>query len=103
MKHTLLVSILSLCCFMSTAGAGDAELGKAKSIVCVSCHGTNGISNVALYPDLAGQKYEYLVKSMKAYKDGSRSDPVMASVVSFVSEADIENLAAYYSSLSCHQ
>jgi cytochrome c553 len=79
--------------------AGDAEAGKAKAATCAGCHGPQGISNNPLWPNLAGQKEAYLVKQMKAFRDGTRQDPMMSPMAKPLSDADIENLAAYYSSL----
>jgi len=79
--------------------AGDPELGKAKSATCVACHGTDGISPNPQWPNLAGQKEQYLVKSLKAYRDGDRNDPLMTPLAANLSDEDIENLAAYYAGL----
>ena len=82
-------------------GAGDIAKGKAKSVTCVACHGPKGISNNPIWPNLAGQKKEYLIKQIKAFKVGIRKYPSMAPMVSPLTEEDIKNLAAYYSSLKC--
>ena len=79
--------------------AGDPAAGKAKSTTCVACHGAQGVSANELWPNLAGQKQGYLIKQMKAFRDGDRKDPMMAPMVAALSDEDIENLAAYYSSL----
>ena len=79
--------------------AGDAAAGKAKAASCAGCHGANGISNNPMWPNLAGQKDGYLVKAMKDYRDGNRNDPMMSPMAKPLSDADIENLAAYFSSL----
>ena len=100
MKKTLFA--LAAVAAVSVSGpalAGDAAAGKAKSAVCAGCHGANGISTVPMYPNLAGQKEQYLVKQMKAFRDGQRSDPTMSAMAKPLSDADIENLAAYYSGL----
>jgi cytochrome c553 len=81
--------------------AGDPVAGKAKTQVCIGCHGANGIANVGIYPNLAGQKEEYLVLSMKAYKNGERTNPIMMPMVANLSDEDIANIAAYYAGLSC--
>lgn len=81
------------------AQAGDIEAGKAKAAACAGCHGPAGKSSVPAYPHLAGQQREYLVKQLKAFKDGSRADPVMAAMAKPLSDAEIANLAAYYASL----
>ncbi len=79
--------------------AGDAAAGKAKSVTCVACHGAKGISNNDLWPSLAGQKEAYMVKQMKAFRDGSRKDPMMEPMAKPLSDADIDNLSAFYSGL----
>ena len=79
--------------------AGDAAAGKAKSTLCAACHGADGTSPMDIWPNLKGQKYAYLVKQIKAFRDGTRKDPSMQPMVANLSDEDIENLAAYYSSL----
>lgn len=98
LKRLLVLSALTV---VTNAGfaAGDAEKGKAKSVTCAACHGTNGISMIPNYPNLAGQKELYLVDAIKAYRDGTRKNPVMSPMAANLSDEDIANLAAYYSSL----
>lgn len=103
MKKTLSLALLGV---LSLAGgnalaAGDAAAGKAKAAMCVSCHGATGVSAVDMYPNLAGQKAAYLVKALKAYKSGDRNDPTMKGMVGALSDADIENVAAFFASQSC--
>ncbi len=81
------------------AAAGDAAAGKSKSTLCAACHGAKGISANDMWPNLAGQKQGYLVKQIKAFKDGSRNDPMMSPMATPLSDDDIVNLAAYFSSL----
>ena len=97
-----IVGILAIIISMpiySTAMAGDAAAGKEKSQSCVSCHGMNGRSTNPNNPNLAGQKKNYLIKAMKAYKEGKRQDAMMTSMMSALSDADIENIAEFYSSV----
>ena len=77
--------------------AGDAAAGQAKSGTCVACHGANGQSPNDLWPNLAGQKPGYLVKQMKAFRDGARTDPMMSPMAKPLTDADIDNLAAFFS------
>lgn len=79
--------------------AADADAGRNLAGTCSACHGFKGISPIDEWPNLAGQKYGYLVKTMKGYRDGGRKDPVMSGMAAGLSDQDIENLAAYYSSL----
>ncbi len=78
---------------------GDAAAGKAKAGMCAACHGANGVSAVPMYPNLAGQKEAYIVKQLKAFKAGTRKDPVMGPMAAPLSDVDMANLAAYFSSL----
>ena len=80
--------------------AADIAAGKSKSAMCAACHGYNGISVIPMYPNLAGQKEQYLVLQMKAFRDGTRKNMVMTPVASGLNDIDITNLAAYYMSLN---
>lgn len=101
MKKGCAAMLLSIAVAVSgaAAAAGDAATGKAKSASCAGCHGPAGVSNNPLWPNLAGQKEAYLVKQMKAFRDGERNDPMMAPMAKPLSDDDIANLAAYFSSL----
>jgi cytochrome c553 len=96
MKSLQIALIAVLLSPSASALAGDVEAGKIKSAMCASCHGVNGISMSPLWPNLAGQKEQYLIKQIKAFRDGTRKDPMMAPMVAALSDTDIENLAAYY-------
>jgi len=93
-----LASLLLVSVNVSMA-AGDAAAGKAKSSVCAGCHGAAGISANPLWPNLAGQKEGYIVKQLKAFRAGTRTDPMMSPMAKPLSDADIDNLAAHFSSL----
>ncbi|GAB5994048.1 cytochrome c [Aeromonas enteropelogenes] len=81
------------------ARAADIEAGKAKAAVCAACHGVAGKASVPVYPHLAGQQEAYLLKQLTAFKDGSRKEPLMVPFMAPLTDADMENLAAYYASL----
>ncbi len=80
---------------------GDAAAGKALAQNCAACHGETGLSDNPAWPRLAGQKPVYLVNVLKAFRAGLRKDPMMAGVARGLSDTDIGNLAAYFSSQSC--
>jgi cytochrome c553 len=98
MKPILIATFTALLLASTAATAGDIEAGKAKSAICASCHGPAGHSVNPLWPNLAGQKEQYLIKQIKAFRDGTRKDPMMAPMVAALSDEDIANLAAYYAS-----
>ncbi len=97
MKSLFSALVTTLLFLSSSAMAGDVAAGKAKSAICASCHGADGVSLSPLWPNLAGQKEQYLVKQIKAFRDGTRTDPMMAPMVASLSDDDIANLAAFYS------
>ena len=82
------------------AAAGDIAAGKQKSQVCATCHGEAGRSTNPLFPKLAGQVEDYLVHTIKAYRDGTRKNAVMQGMAASLSNSDIEDLAAYFHSES---
>ncbi|PKF61649.1 cytochrome C biogenesis protein CcsB [Psychromonas sp. psych-6C06] len=101
MKKLLLTSLLIVLPSFAFA-AGDAAAGKAKSTVCATCHGKDGIAIAPIYPNLNGQKEQYLVSSLKAYKSGQRKggmSAIMMPQATNLSDQDIADLAAYYASM----
>jgi len=100
MKKLLLTGTIVVASLVSSSVmAGDAAAGKVKSAVCAACHGADGHSLSPLWPNLAGQKEAYLVKQIKAFRDGSRKDPTMSPMAAGLTDADADNLAAYFSGL----
>lgn len=83
--------------------AGDVARGKLISYTCLGCHGIEGYKNA--YPDysvprLAGQSATYIVAALKEYKSGERSHPTMRVQGSALSDQDMEDVGAYFSSLA---
>ena len=79
--------------------AGNAASGKKNYVTCVACHGANGMGIAPTFPNLAGQKAIYTVKQLKAFKSGTRVDPIMKAQVAKFSDQDFEDLAAYIETL----
>ena len=100
MKINFIKTLIIAMGFVTSASyAADAAAGKAKSVVCAACHGANGISIAPMWPNLAGQKELYLSTQIKAFRDGVRKDPSMSPMVAGLTDADADNLAAYYAGL----
>ena len=68
--------------------------------LCVSCHGQDGIAVAPIYPSLAGQHEDYLVRALNEYKHGGRKNPVMKGFAANLKDEEIAQIAAYFSSLS---
>lgn len=101
MKTVIKPLLLIITFLMPATGMaeGDAAAGKTKSSMCAACHGAEGISTNDIWPNLAGQKFTYLVKQMKDFRDGNRKDPMMSPMAAGLTDEDINNLAAYFSGL----
>ena len=98
-KHAVVAMALAVGTFSTaTLAAGDAAAGQAKAGICTACHGPTGQSPNDLWPNLASQKPGYLSKQMKAFRDGTRADPMMSPMAKPLTDADIENLSAFFSS-----
>ena len=100
---------LLICLFVgfstNALAQGDAEQGKTKSVPCAACHGADGNSAIAMNPKIAGQHTDYLVKQLTEFKLASqtggaegRNNAVMNGMAAVLSEQDILDLAAYFSS-----
>jgi cytochrome c553 len=77
--------------------AGDAAKGQAiVDKVCGACHGVDGNSTSPAYPNLSGQLPEYIHKQLTEFKSGARKNAIMAPNVTNLSDADMQNLAAYF-------
>jgi cytochrome c553 len=82
------------------AAAADIAAGKKKAQeVCAACHNMDGISTIADYPKLAGQYPDYMAKTLRDYKSGARKNPIMAGMAQGLTQKDIDDVSAYYSSL----
>jgi len=98
MKMFFFVSLILVISSVSLlANAADMAQGKAKAEQCAGCHGINGLSLGEEYPNLAGQKYLYLKKQLLAFKNKSRVDAIMNVMAQNLTNADIKNLANYFS------
>jgi cytochrome c553 len=101
----LLPSLLfSLLCFVglpSTATAQNAQAGQKKAAMCIGCHGIPGYQasfpEVHKVPMIAGQNAAYIVSSLLAYQKGERLHPTMRGIAASLTEADMADLGAFYS------
>ena len=80
------------------AEGGNAEAGKTKSATCAACHGADGNSVNPEWPKLAGQHPSYIAKQLANFKDDARVNPSMSPMAKPLSEQDMADLAAYFSS-----
>jgi len=99
MKKTVIifVSIVLVTLSANSLASGDAEAGQTKSATCMACHGLAGNSTMPNFPKLAGQGEGYILKQLQEFKSGARNNAIMAGVVAILSEQDMMDIAAYYS------
>ncbi len=97
-KFVVALSLVTALAWSGTAAAaGNAEAGQAKSATCMACHGAGGVSANPEWPHLAGQHASYVVKQLKHFKAAERNNPLMMPMAMILSDQDMEDLAAYFS------
>jgi cytochrome c553 len=97
-KWLVSVSIALALAAGGVQAAGDAAAGKTKSATCLACHGPDGNSPNPIWPKLAGQHPTYIKKQLIAFKSGERKNDLMSPMAMPLSEQDMDDLAAYFSS-----
>jgi cytochrome c553 len=91
------VMLLGMTAASLAYAAGDVAAGQTKaSTVCVACHGLDGNSVNPEWPSLAGQHEKYIVKQIKAFRAGERSNALMSPIAMTLTDQDIEDVAAYF-------
>lgn len=81
------------------AAAADAQAGQAKAAPCAACHGVDGNSPNPIWPKLAGQHPQYLVKQIMDFKNKVRNDPLMSPQAALLAtDQDVADVAAYFAS-----
>ena len=84
--------------------AGAAAKGATRVAVCAACHGSNGISVSAAYPNLAGQQYNYILKQLENFRSGARKNAIMSTMAMTIppskDHANLKDIAAYFSRLT---
>lgn len=104
MKPQVLISSLTVCAavlgsMFASAGAwaaGNAEAGQQKAAACMACHGPDGNSLADMWPKLAGQLPDYIVKQLKDFKAGKRVNEQMSPQAANVAESDMPDIAAWF-------
>jgi cytochrome c553 len=99
-----LFSSIVLASFLALSGqalAADAAAGKSAYAAkgCIGCHGAGGVSVVPTYPSLKGQDAAFVKQNLTDFRSGTRPSATMNAMAAGLSDADIENLAAYIDSL----
>jgi cytochrome c553 len=84
------------------AKAGDAKAGEGKAAMCIGCHGIHGYQasfpEIHKVPMISGQNAKYIVNALVGYKSGDRKHPTMRGIADSLSDQDMADLAAFYTS-----
>ena len=94
----LFTAVVASSASIAAFAQGDAAAGQAKSALCATCHGADGNSELSINPKLAGQSAVYIAKQLRDYKSGARANATMAAMVGGLSDQDMLDLAAWFSS-----
>lgn len=102
-KWLVSVSIAMMVAAGTAQAEGNVEAGKARSMACMACHGADGNSIASttpgsIWPKLAGQHPQYIAKQLHDFKSQARKDPIMNGMAMPLTDEEIANLAAYFSS-----
>ena len=101
MKKFVILAVSIVIGFAATQpllAQGDAAAGQAKAALCATCHGAEGNSEISINPKLAGQNVNYLIKQLRDYQSGNRVNATMSAMVAALTDQDILDIAAWYSS-----
>ncbi len=82
---------------------GNPAAGRIKAEPCATCHGPVGLSDHNYYPNIAGQKEEYLLYQLHYYRSGKRPHALMSPFAEVLSDVDIADLSAFYASIKVTQ
>jgi cytochrome c553 len=93
----ILAAVFAFAALASPVHAGIEE-GRAKAQVCGACHGVDGNSLISNVPSLAGQPRQFIVTALFMFREGRRKNDQMTPFVDKLSNADLNDLAQYFSS-----
>lgn len=74
----------------------DANRGAQYTASCAHCHGIEGNSSADQYPNIASQQKEYIFRQLKAFKEGTRKDPMMSPMVGVLDDLAMRDVADFY-------
>ena len=92
-----LAAALPLMFFARAAAGADSAAVRENAVACAACHGPEGNSTIPALPSLAGQPAQFIAMQLFLFRQGSRKDPQMTPLAANLTNADINDLAAYFS------
>jgi len=98
MVNLAMIMGIALTSISSAHAKGSVKAGAVKARACQVCHGKGGRSTKEIYPVLAGQHAAYIRKQLRAFRAGTRKDPIMNGMAAPLSDQDIADVAAFFHS-----
>ena len=95
-----LVAAAAIAVTLSAASAADPKAGRKKAVACQTCHGIDGIAKIPIAPNIAGESQVYLQTQLKAFRIGKRMHEMMSVIAEQLSDEDISDISAWYSSIT---
>jgi cytochrome c553 len=100
MRSAIIVSMAASAVIVSASPArADIQAGRQKAQLCATCHGPQGLATMPNTPHLAGQPELYMIEQLKAFRSGKRAHDIMTLIAKPLTDADIADLSAWFSSL----
>ena len=93
----ILAAALPFLAWPLAAPAADAAAGRQKAQACAACHGPGGNSSIPATPSLSGQPVQFIETQLIMFREGNRKDAQMSPMAKDLTNAEVNNLAAYYS------
>ena len=82
--------------FVALPAAADIAAGEKKAAVCAACHGEAGNSTNPQWPSLAQQPAQFISTSLFMFREGNRKNDLMTPMAKPLSNAEMNDLAAYF-------
>lgn len=79
---------------------GVAAAGKKIAGQCRTCHGIDGYAKIPIAPHIGGEPASYIRRQLTAFRDGTRTHEMMSVVAKMLTDQQIADVAAWYSSHS---
>lgn len=92
----LVVSLGGMVVLAGAVSAQDVEAGRTVANMCRTCHGLDGYARIPIAPHIGGEPASYLARQLRAFRSGEREHEMMSIVAASLSDAQIENVAAWY-------
>lgn len=100
MFRTMLVTTIVALTAAGALADGDAAAGRKKAGQCRTCHGIDGMAKIPIAPNIGGENFTYLKTQLQNFRSGKREHEIMSIVAKGLSDADIDDLSAWYSSIT---